>query len=146
MRLWCGEERKVGTLRQLGTHLLVELVGCLHENLDDLELVQDTLITAAKQARATVLDASFHKFSPQGVSGVVVLAESHISVHTWPESGYAAVDVFTCGDHAMPRRAVDFLVERLKPSYHDIHEMPRGIPEPRIRPVKDYSPVLRELA
>ena len=88
------------------------------------------MVHAAKKARATVLDATFHKFSPQGVSGVVVLAESHMSIHTWPELGYAAVDVFTCGDYAMPHRAVDELVSALKPQRTDVQEMPRGVPEP----------------
>ena len=122
-------------MRQIGTHLLVELVGCRFDHLDDLEIVQRAMIAAARKARATVLDASFHRFSPQGVSGVVVLAESHISVHTWPESGYAAVDVFTCGDRTMPHRAAEYLIEALQPSHYDIKEMPRGIPEPHLKPV-----------
>ncbi len=98
-------------------------------------MVQQAMIAAARKARATVLDASFHRFSPQGVSGVVVLAESHISVHTWPEAGYAAVDVFTCGDRTMPHRAAEYLIEALKPSRYDIREMSRGIPEPHLKPV-----------
>ncbi len=120
----------VGTLHQLGTHLIVELTGCDFRNLDDEGKIRDLMVHAAKKARATVLDATFHKFSPQGVSGVVVLAESHMSIHTWPELGYAAVDVFTCGDYAMPHRAVDELVSALKPQRTDVQEMPRGVPEP----------------
>lgn len=122
-------ERKVGSLHQLGTHLIVELTGCDFKNLDDVETIEHLMVTAAKKARATVLDSSFHKFSPQGVSGVVVLAESHMSIHTWPELGYAAVDVFTCGDYAMPHRAVEELVEVLRPQGTDMQEMQRGLPE-----------------
>lgn len=125
----------MGALRQLGTHLLVELVGCRFETLDDLPGVRRALITAAQRARATVLDDSFHRFSPQGLSGVVVLAESHISIHTWPEQGYAAVDVFTCGDQAMPQRAVDHLVAALAPARAEVSRVDRGIPEPRLEAV-----------
>ena len=96
--------------------------------LDDTERVAGALLDAADRARTTVLGSSFHKFSPQGVSGVVVIAESHISVHTWPEFGYAAVDVFTCGDHAMPRRAATSLVEAFAPTNHDIKVIARGVP------------------
>ena len=120
----------VNTLHQLGTHLIVELTGCDFRDLDDERKIRDLMVTAARKARATVLDTSFHKFSPQGISGVVVLAESHMSIHTWPELGYAAVDVFTCGDHAMPHRAVEELVDALKPQRTDVQEMQRGLPEP----------------
>lgn len=120
----------MSTLLQLGTHLIVELTGCEFKNLDDVKKISDIMVTAAKKAKATVLDASFHKFSPQGVSGVVVLAESHMSIHTWPELGYAAVDVFTCGDYAMPHRAVEELTEALRPQRTDVQEMLRGVLEP----------------
>ena len=119
----------MGTLHQLGTHLIVELTGCDFSYLDDLDRIRDLLVTSAKKAKATVLDSSFHKFSPQGVSGVVVLAESHISIHTWPELGYAAVDVFTCGDYAMPHKAVDHLALALGAERTDVQEMKRGMPD-----------------
>jgi S-adenosylmethionine decarboxylase proenzyme len=115
-------------LRQLGLHILLEVTGCRSDLLDNIEDVRETLIQAALAAKATVLDDSFHKFSPQGVSGVVVIEESHISIHTWPEFGYAAIDVFTCGDRAMPKRAAEYLISYFKPAMYDLKEMPRGIP------------------
>lgn len=112
----------------LGTHLLLELAGCDPRLLDSTEEVRDALLRAATRAKATVLGNSFHRFSPQGVSGVVVIAESHLSIHTWPEYGYAAVDVFTCGDQAMPHRAAEYLIEALAPARHELRELPRGLP------------------
>lgn len=118
----------MGTLEELGIHLVVELVGCPFEHINDVKLVEKTLVAAARRAKATILNTSFHQFSPQGVSGVVVLAESHMSIHTWPELGYAAVDVFTCGNRAMPQRAVDHLVARFKPTHVSQQTIRRGIP------------------
>ena len=83
------------TRGHLGTHTIVELFGC--RNLNDLALVRDTLVEGAKLCGATILHTKFHQFSPQGLTGYILLAESHISIHTWPEYGYAAVDLFTCG-------------------------------------------------
>ena len=115
-------------MRCLGTHLLLEMSGCDPRLLDSTEEVRTALLRAATRAKATVLGNSFHRFSPQGVSGVVVIAESHLSIHTWPEYGYAAVDVFTCGDQAMPHRAAEYLIEALAPARHELRELPRGLP------------------
>jgi len=84
-------------LDALGRHLLLELRECNVAVLDDLKYLENALVSAAKDSGATVLDKSFHHFAPQGVSGVVLIAESHLSLHTWPEHAYAAVDIFTCG-------------------------------------------------
>jgi len=84
-------------LNALGRHLLLDLNDCDKEVLNDLSFLRNTLVAAAIDCGATVLGESFHPFQPQGVSGVVVIAESHLSIHTWPEYGYAAVDIFTCG-------------------------------------------------
>jgi S-adenosylmethionine decarboxylase len=108
---------------------MIELAGCNPQLLDNIEEVREALLRAATKAKATVLGNSFHKFTPQGVSGVVVIAESHLSVHTWPELGYAAVDIFTCGDRAMPHRAAEYLIEAFCPTHHGIQEVDRGIPE-----------------
>lgn len=81
----------------LGDHRIVEFWGCPFESLDDLELVREMFSTALKNSNATVIDVILHKFSPQGVTGIAAIAESHVSIHTWPELGYAAIDVFTCG-------------------------------------------------
>jgi len=115
-------------MRRLGTHILLEMAGCSSRLLDDTESVAAALLNAAQDAQTTVLGSSFHKFSPQGVSGVVVIAESHISIHTWPEFGYAAVDVFTCGDRAMPHLAAESLIKTFSPNRHELKELARGIP------------------
>ena len=85
-------------MNALGKHLLLELNDCDKEVLNDLSFLKGILLAAATEAGATVLGESFHHFNPQGVSGVVVITESHLLIHTWPEYGYAAADIFTCGD------------------------------------------------
>lgn len=111
----------------LGTHLLIELRDCNPEILKSLEKVRRIMIWAAKEAKATVINNSFHEFNPFGISGVVVIAESHLSIHTWPEYGYAAVDIFTCGDVIRPEFAVSYLVEKFECKNPSIVEMKRGI-------------------
>ena len=93
----------------VGKHCILELYGCDGTKLDDELFLRATITAAAKRAGATLLNLITHRFEPQGVTGLALLAESHISIHTWPESGYAAVDVFTCGDHTMPERPVPCL-------------------------------------
>ena len=114
-------------MNALGKHLLLELKDCNREVLDDLDFLKDALLAAAKQCGATVLGESFHRFSPQGVSGVVVIAESHLFIHTWPEYGYAAADIFTCGNSVQPERAAELLIEKLGSSNHSMIEIQRGI-------------------
>ena len=80
-----------------GTHLLIECLGCDRAVLDDATALERALRAAADALGATVIGAMFHRFVPHGVTGVLLLAESHVSVHSWPERGYAAVDLFTCG-------------------------------------------------
>jgi S-adenosylmethionine decarboxylase proenzyme len=92
-------------MKVLGTHLLVELDGCNQDRLDDIDYIEKLMIFAAQKAGATVLGSQFHKFEPQGVSGVVVLAESHLSIHTWPEYRFASCDLFTCGEQVDPYNA-----------------------------------------
>jgi S-adenosylmethionine decarboxylase proenzyme len=87
-----------------GRHLLVEYNGCDPRCLDDIATVEALLLSAARAAGATVVASTFHRFAPSGVSGVVVVMESHLSIHTWPEHGYAAVDFYTCGA-CSPERA-----------------------------------------
>lgn len=108
-----------------GMHLLVELWNAT--NLSEVDLTEETLIRAARTAGATVLHSYLHPFGPEmGVSGVVVLAESHISIHTWPERGYAAIDIFMCGD-CDPYLAVDVLKEVFEPGFVNISEHKRGV-------------------
>jgi S-adenosylmethionine decarboxylase proenzyme len=114
-------------LNALGRHILVELYDCNKEALNNLSFLRDAMINAAVDCGAVVLGDSFHHFSPQGVSGVVVIAESHLSIHTWPEYGYAAVDVFTCGTTVEPEKAAKALIEKLGSRNHSLTEIPRGV-------------------
>ncbi len=108
-----------------GTHFLVEYSGCRAAVLDDVDRVRTLLTSAAEAAGATPVTSAFHTFRPRGVTGVVVLAESHISIHTWPESGYAAVDVYTCGA-CLPEEAHAYLLEHLGASSAQVLEVRRG--------------------
>lgn len=87
----------------LGHHLLVEFSGCDPAALADLAQVSAAMLQAAEASGATIVTHSFHHFSPHGVSGAVIIAESHLAIHTWPEHGFAAVDFFTCGTIALDR-------------------------------------------
>lgn len=112
----------------LGKHLILELKDCDRKRLSDLDFLRNTLLSACRAAGAIILGESFHSFPPYGgVSGVVIIAESHFSVHTWPEHGYAAVDIFTCGNSLHPERAVELLVRELQARDHSILELNRGI-------------------
>ena len=91
----------------LGRHLLLELNDCNREVLDDLDYIRQAMRGAAEQAGATIVGESFHKFDPIGVTGIVAIAESHLCIHTWPEYGYAAADVFTCGGVSIFGPSVD---------------------------------------
>jgi len=114
-------------LYALGTHLLVELKECNAKVLSSLKEVQDALVNAAKIAEATIVEVAFHEFNPFGISGIVVIAESHLSIHTWPEYEYAAVDIFTCGNILKPEKAVKYLIERLQSKNPSVVEVKRGI-------------------
>ena len=116
-------------MNALGKHLLLELKDCDKEVLNDLSFIKKVLLQAANEAGTTVLGESFHQFNPHGVSGVVVIAESHIFIHTWPEHGYAAVDIFTCGDTVQPQKAAQLLVKELRAESHSMLEIQRGILE-----------------
>lgn len=114
-------------LNALGTHVLLELKGCPANILNDLPFLRTALLEAAEEVGATIIDHTFHQFSPHGVTGVVAIAESHLCIHTWPEYGYAAVDIFTCGDSFDPMKAARFLVQRLGPREPSAMEIKRGI-------------------
>ena len=112
----------------VGKHCILELYGCDSTKLDDELFLRATITAAAKRAGATLLNLITHRFEPQGVTGLALLAESHISIHTWPESGYAAVDVFTCGDHTMPEKACAVLVDELLADTHKLTSFRRETP------------------
>lgn len=111
----------------LGRHFLVELYDCDANILNDVAAARNILLEAARVSGATIIDDTFHEFSPQGVSGVVVIAESHISVHTWPEYRYAALDIFTCGTKMRPELAVEHLAGAFRAEAREVEEMQRGI-------------------
>jgi len=113
-------------LRALGRHLLVEYHRCDPKILNDLEKIKKFMLEAASRSGATVLECSFHYFTPQGVSGVVVIAESHLAIHTWPEYGYAAVDIFTCGTRVDPWTAFHHLKSALDSKESSVNELIRG--------------------
>ncbi len=116
-------------MNSLGRHVLAEFYGCDFKTLDDQEQVRRYMIDAALVAGAEIRESVFHKFSPQGVSGVVVISESHLAIHTWPELGYAAVDVFTCGERVDPWDACRYLVEKFRADHMTATEIRRGIME-----------------
>ena len=111
----------------LGKHLLLELKDCDVGLLNDIDYLREALIEVARFIGATVIKDSFHRFSPQGISGIVIIAESHISVHTWPEYSFAAVDVFTCGEVIEPAKAVKPMAEKLKAKSTSYIELKRGV-------------------
>ena len=114
-------------MKALGRHILLELLGCDPGALNDLQGLEDAFTAAARESNATVLKTTFHQFNPHGVSGVVIIAESHLFIHTWPECGYAAVDIFTCGDSVQPEKAAQRIIEGLGAKNHSIIEIQRGI-------------------
>ena len=124
-----AQARKRGAtgLNALGRHLLLELFDCAPDAIDSLEAVKGALVEAAKRAHATIVDVVFHEFNPFGISGVVVIAESHLSIHTWPEYRYAAVDIFSCGDVLKPEVAARYLVEQFAAERTSVVEMQRGM-------------------
>src|SRR5919198_2990538 len=122
-----GDERRPARLNALGRHLLLELFDCDLDAINNVEAVKGALIEAAKRAQATIVDVVFHEFNPFGISGVVVIAESHLSIHTWPEYRYAAVDIFSCGEVLQPEVAANYLVEQFAAERTSIVEMQRGM-------------------
>lgn len=113
-------------MKPLGVHFLLDVAGAPFATLDDAVLVERALVDAVGQMGAKVLGIHIHRLSPQGVSGVVVISESHLTIHTWPERGEAAVDLFTCGDAARARTAVDALARALGGTRSKIEERVRG--------------------
>ena len=114
-------------MNALGRHLLLEMFDCDLDAINSLESVKGALVEAAKRAQATIVDVVFHEFNPFGISGVVVIAESHLTIHTWPEYRYAAVDIFSCGEVLQPEVAANYLVEQFSAERTSIVEMQRGL-------------------
>ena len=117
-------------MNTFGRHLLVEYYDCDMDTLNNQDFIEQLFIKAAKAADATIVTTTFHKFAPQGVSGVVVIEESHLSIHTWPEYGYAAVDFYTCGE-SEPDKAHPVLMDGLKAKKYEMMVINRGVLPPR---------------
>lgn len=107
-----------------GIHLIADFWS--GRIIEDKKEIEKILIEAAKKAGNTPLEVSIHKFSPQGITGVILLAESHIAIHSWPEINYLAIDIFTCGDKAVPRKALNCLKKAFQPKRVEIKEIKRG--------------------
>ncbi|MGL4461780.1 MAG: adenosylmethionine decarboxylase [Planctomycetia bacterium] len=111
--------------RCLGRHVLGEFYDC--KTLpDDPESIREAMEAAAREIDATIVQSVFHSFNPYGVSGVLVIAESHLAIHTWPEHGIASVDLYTCSMSIHPRRGFEYLKEVFQAGWVDVVEMPRG--------------------
>ena len=118
-------------MMSLGRHLLCEYHGCDRELLDRPERVRAEMLAAVTRSGATPVHDFVHAFTPHGVTGIVVIAESHFAIHTWPEYGFAAVDLFTCGDSVDPWRAFEHLGGALRAASHSVVEVRRGLLPPR---------------
>ena len=114
-------------MKALGTHIVCELSGCDPRSLTDVAAVEKMMVGAAKEANATIVETAFHRFQPHGVSGVGVIQESHLSIHTWPDTGYAAMDFYTCGDHTDPWAACEYAAKQLGAKTMLTTEVKRGI-------------------
>lgn len=110
-----------------GTHVMADFWGVDFDLLDDLDHLVELLSDSAHSAGATVLNHVHHKFQPQGVTIAVLLSESHATIHTYPDKGFAAIDIYTCGDHVDPHIAVDILEQMLNPSFVKIKTETRGV-------------------
>jgi len=114
-------------MKHLGTHFMVELYGCDSKTIGDVDAIEKIMIAAATKSKARIIDKKFHTFSPHGVSGTVIIAESHLVIHTWPEHGYCAVDIFTCGDAIDNAAALKVLEKSLGSKHSSAMEIKRGL-------------------
>ena len=114
-------------MEPIGTHCIVELYGCPRDLLNDESFVKNALREAVDQGLATLLHEVSHQFHPQGVTALALIAESHVAIHTWPECGYVAADVFTCGERADPEKACMHLVRVFRAGRHSLTKLIRGV-------------------
>ncbi|MGM0843988.1 MAG: adenosylmethionine decarboxylase [Bacillota bacterium] len=113
-------------METMGRHVISELWGCDFDKLNDVNEIERTFVDAALKSGAEVREVAFHKFAPQGVSGVVIISESHLTIHSFPEHGYASIDVYTCGE-LDPNIAADYIAEALNAQTRENIELPRGM-------------------
>lgn len=122
-------------LEHLGRHILVEFYNCNSEILGNHEKIEKLMCEAAVRSNATIVNSCFHKFNPYGVSGAVIIKESHLTIHTWPEYGYASVDLYTCGDLVNPWIGFNYLEKMLEAEKSESTEIARGL----IEKIRKYS-------
>lgn len=129
-------------MKALGNHILVEFYDCNREILNNVKFIEQTMQDATLKSGATIVGSHFHTFNPHGVSGVIIIAESHLSIHTWPEYGYAAVDIFTCGETIDAEKAFVHLKESFEAGHTATIEMKRGqlhdIGDLRHKPLSEF--------
>ncbi|HSJ37518.1 MAG TPA: adenosylmethionine decarboxylase [Planococcus sp. (in: firmicutes)] len=113
-------------METMGRHVIAELWQCDFDKLNDMDYIEKTFVDAALKSGAEVREVAFHKFAPQGVSGVVIISESHLTIHSFPEHGYASVDVYTCGDMD-PTIAADYIAQALGSQSSEVTELSRGM-------------------
>jgi S-adenosylmethionine decarboxylase len=130
---------KGGLMKSLGNHLIIELYDCNADIVNDLHKVENILMESVNISGAEIIAPVFHKFNPHGVSGVIVIAESHFSIHTWPEYGYCAVDIFTCGDTIDSHKALIFMKKAFEAKSISVVETKRGILNLPVEKIK-YKP------
>ncbi|SDN05930.1 adenosylmethionine decarboxylase [Sediminibacillus halophilus] len=111
----------------MGRHVIAELWECNIDKLNDMGLIEKIFVNAALKAGAEIREVAFHKFAPYGVSGVVIISESHLTIHSFPEHGYASIDVYTCGDVIDPNVAAEYIAESLESNRSEKVEVPRGM-------------------
>ncbi len=139
---WTQSTSETGKI--VGKHCILELYECDQVKINDEAFLRTIITTAAKRAGAKLLNLITHRFEPQGVTGLALLAESHLSIHTWPEIGYAAVDVFTCGDHTLPEMACEFLRKELGAKGSSLKSFQRESPEEILNLVREPIEVKNE--
>jgi S-adenosylmethionine decarboxylase len=122
-------------METMGRHVISELWGCDFEKLNDMNFIETTFVEAALRSGAEIREVAFHKFAPQGVSGVVIISESHLTIHSFPEHGYASIDVFTCGD-LNPNVAADYIAVALNAESRENIEIPRGMGPVNVKQAK----------
>jgi S-adenosylmethionine decarboxylase proenzyme len=122
-----------------GRHILADLSDCQAELISSVDFVKKTLEEAVVKAGATIISSRFHQFTPIGVSGIILLSESHCSIHTWPEEEYAAIDIYTCGEHVFPQIACDYIAEKLGAVEVCITSVERGLKTKKFCPSHKHN-------
>ena len=128
----------------LGQHVLAEFFDCDPNILNSLDKVEKYMVDAALECGATIVQKCFHMFNPYGVSGVVIISESHLAIHTWPELGYAAVDLFTCGPKCDPKVAYEYLKKKFDSKKASFTQLKRGILDEDTKQVEEKAFELTE--